>query len=163
MGLPGSSSLPPLNANSLRPCVLNLRLAHQALGVRHIRGDHRTLAGDPAEEQDEVPLAVAVQVVVEHPAVGLARAAFVEDADAGAVVTEEGALPVDAGREAVLDFVGRGRGDLFVRVERVDVAPLRTGRGAGQRADLLGVGEGIDDLRVFNSQDFIRALFNRDA
>lgn len=27
----------------------------------------------------------------------------------------------------------------------------------------IGVGEGIDDLRVFNSQDFIRALFNRDA
>ncbi|MDP2714841.1 signal recognition particle-docking protein FtsY [Rheinheimera sp.] len=26
----------------------------------------------------------------------------------------------------------------------------------------IGVGEGIDDLRVFNSQDFIRALFNRD-
>jgi len=27
----------------------------------------------------------------------------------------------------------------------------------------IGVGEGIDDLRVFNSQDFIRALFNRDS
>ncbi|MEO3877086.1 signal recognition particle-docking protein FtsY [Rheinheimera fenheensis] len=27
----------------------------------------------------------------------------------------------------------------------------------------IGVGEGIDDLRVFNSKDFIRALFNRDA
>ena len=27
----------------------------------------------------------------------------------------------------------------------------------------IGVGEGIDDLRVFNSQDFIRALFNRES
>ena len=27
----------------------------------------------------------------------------------------------------------------------------------------IGVGEGIDDLRVFNSQDFIRALFNREV
>lgn len=27
----------------------------------------------------------------------------------------------------------------------------------------IGVGEGIDDLRVFNSKDFIRALFNRDS
>lgn len=27
----------------------------------------------------------------------------------------------------------------------------------------IGVGEGIDDLRVFNSQDFIRALFNKDV
>lgn len=26
----------------------------------------------------------------------------------------------------------------------------------------IGVGEGIDDLRVFNSKDFIRALFNRE-
>ncbi|WP_337879272.1 signal recognition particle-docking protein FtsY [Rheinheimera sp.] len=26
----------------------------------------------------------------------------------------------------------------------------------------IGVGEGIDDLRVFHSQDFIKALFNRD-
>ena len=27
----------------------------------------------------------------------------------------------------------------------------------------IGVGEGIDDLRVFNSQDFIRALFSREV
>lgn len=27
----------------------------------------------------------------------------------------------------------------------------------------IGVGEGIDDLRVFNSQDFIQALFNRES
>ena len=27
----------------------------------------------------------------------------------------------------------------------------------------IGVGEGIDDLRVFNSRDFIRALFNRES
>lgn len=27
----------------------------------------------------------------------------------------------------------------------------------------IGVGEGIDDLRTFNSQDFIKALFNKDA
>ena len=27
----------------------------------------------------------------------------------------------------------------------------------------IGVGEGIDDLRVFNSADFIRALFNRES
>ncbi len=27
----------------------------------------------------------------------------------------------------------------------------------------IGVGEGIDDLRVFNSQDFIRALFNQES
>ena len=26
----------------------------------------------------------------------------------------------------------------------------------------IGVGEGIDDLRVFHSQDFIRALFNKE-
>ncbi len=26
----------------------------------------------------------------------------------------------------------------------------------------IGVGESIDDLRVFHSQDFIRALFNKE-
>lgn len=60
------------------------------------------------------------------------------------------AVPLTGISLTKLDGTAKG-GVIFAIADKFNL-PLR----------YIGVGEGIDDLRVFNSQDFIRALFNRD-
>lgn len=61
------------------------------------------------------------------------------------------AIPLTGISLTKLDGTAKG-GVIFAIADQFKV-PLR----------YIGVGEGIDDLRVFNSQDFIRALFNREV
>lgn len=61
------------------------------------------------------------------------------------------AVPLTGISLTKLDGTAKG-GVIFAVADRFQV-PIR----------YIGVGEGIDDLRVFNSQEFIRALFNKDA
>lgn len=61
------------------------------------------------------------------------------------------AVPLTGISLTKLDGTAKG-GVIFAVADRFQV-PIR----------YIGVGEGIDDLRVFSSQEFIRALFNKDA
>src|SRR3990167_11545881 len=74
---------------------------------RAAREHHVVRAGRHVEQVHEARVAVAVGVVAEHKAVRTARAAFIEQAYLGLVVTEERVLPVHRAGKAVADGVAR--------------------------------------------------------
>jgi hypothetical protein len=105
---------------------------------------HVSRAGRHVEQV--VDHAIAVHVVLEHPAVGLAAAAFVEQAEVGGVVLEEVVAIAEIGTEAVTNGVVGLTGDFFIGLEDRVVVPVGRGLRTGQRIDFGGVGVGVGHL-----------------
>nr|GEU28080.1 hypothetical protein [Tanacetum cinerariifolium] len=86
--------------------------------------------------------AVAVQVIVDGPAVRLAGTAFVEQAEGGVIGAEQALAEVDQRIDTVFYQVARVGADFFVRVEYRTAAVVRArgGRRQGRHFTRLGVG-----------------------